>query len=304
MCPDALQCLEDGIRSQRLGVLERALERFRAAAALTEDADIRSLAMTHEANVLRAQCDWRGALAAARLSRSIAAAAGLATRGAEASIAEANIHLARGELSAALPIFYELLDDVTDPRLRGVVLQNIGNVHAQRGMLGLADAAFAASCTWFERAGYVRGQAIVLNNQGRVRLERADFAAAAALLERALVLARDADDGELIAGTLINLAEALLPTHPARAEELVCTAYGHFRTSGNHLRHLECLRLLGDINEQSGHPEQAAACYRRGLVLAREHGANGEVKSLEMRLRRAASANESGREDRGTTAMA
>jgi tetratricopeptide (TPR) repeat protein len=285
MCPDAEEYLQSGIRCLRLGNLDRALVDLVTAVTLARDAETRSVAMTCQSNVLRAQCQWDSALAVARQSREVATEAGLATRAAEAQIAEANVHLARGEFEAALPVFHALRDSTTDPRLRGVALQNIGNIRAQCGMFAQAESAFTESYDWFGHAGYRLGQAIARVNQGRARLDRGDAAGAVPLLESGLALAREAEDGELVASTLTNLAEALLPTDPARAEDLACTALGHFRTSGNHLAHLECLRLLGDINARRDHADEAIACWERGLRLARELGAKVEVAMLEKRVR-------------------
>lgn len=285
MCPEAEEYLQSGIRCLRLGNLDRALVDLVTAVTLARDAELRSVAMTYQSNVLRAQCQWDSAIAVARQSREIAAEAGLTTRAAEAQVAEANVHLARGEFEAALPVFHALLDTTPDARLRGVALQNIGNIRAQCGMFVQAEAAFTESAHWFQRAGSLLGQAIARVNQGRARFDRGDLAGAVPILEDGLTLARQAEDGELVASTLSNLAEALLPTDPARAEDLACTALGHFRTSGNHLAHLECLRLLGDINARRGHVDEAVACWERGLALARELGAKVELELLEKRVR-------------------
>ena len=286
MCPEAHEYLESGIKCHRLGLLDRALAEFVTAVGLADDPDLRSVAMTHQSNVLRAQCQWQSAIEVARQSRTIAQHAGLTTRAAEAWIAEANVYLARGEFEAALPVFHALLESTPDPRLRGVALQNIGTIRAQCGVLAQAETAFAQSFACFERAGWVLGQAIARNNQGRARIDRGDAAAAVPVLESAVKLAREAEDGELVASALINLAEALLTTDPERAEDLACTALGHFRSSGSHLSHVECLRLLGDINARRGHGEQAIACWEQGLRIAKAQSARVEVLALERRIER------------------
>lgn len=284
MCPEAEEYLRSAIRCQRLGLLERALAELDAAIVLAEDDDLRARALTWQSNVRRARCEWDAAVAAARRAREVATRAGLGIRTAEAWIAEANVHLARGEFEAALPIFHELLDATDDARLRGVALQNIGNIRAQCGMLRQAEQAFARSFSCFERAGYLLGQAISRINQGRARLDQGDAAGAVPILEGALALAREVEDAELVGRTLVNLAEALLPTDPLRAEDLACTALGHFRTSGSHLSHVECLRLLGDINARRGDVAQASACWVRGQAMARRLDAQVEVATLERRL--------------------
>ena len=288
MCPEAVEYLQSGIKCQRLGLLDRALVEFVTAVGLADDPDLRSVAMTHQSNVLRAQCQWQSAIEVARQSRTIAMHAGLETRAAEAWIAEANVYLARGEFEAALPVFHALLESTTDARLRGVALQNIGNIRAQCGVFQQAESAFSESFRCFEHAGFLPGQAIARTNQGRARLDRGDLAGAVTLLEDAVKFAKHAEDGELVASALINLAEALLPTDPERAEDLACTALGHFRSSGNHLPHLECLRLLGDVNARRGHGDEAVACYEKALLIARKLEARVEVTTLERRIREVA----------------
>jgi tetratricopeptide (TPR) repeat protein len=303
MCPEAHEYLQSGIKCHRLGLLDRALAEFVTAVGLADDPDLRSVAMTHQSNVLRAQCQWQAAIEVARQSRTIAQHAGLTTRAAEAWIAEANVYLARGEFEAALPVFHALLESTPDPRLRGVALQNIGNIRAQCGVLGQAETAFCESFACFERAGYVLGQAIARNNQGRARLDRGDAAAAVPILESALKLAREAEDGELVASALVNLSEALLPTDAERAEDLACTALGHFRTSGSHLSHVECLRLLGDIHARRGHGEQAVALYQQGLAIANAQGARVEVAALQRRIQEVLSRSGAGGARREATAV-
>ena len=62
MCPEAVEFLQSGIKSHRLGLLDRALADFVSAVTLADDPDLRSVAMTHQSNVLRAQCQWQAAI--------------------------------------------------------------------------------------------------------------------------------------------------------------------------------------------------------------------------------------------------
>ena len=200
MCPDAAEFLRDGMRAEQLGVLDRALDDYMAAAEFASDEDVRTQALTRQADVLRTRCDWEAALDVAQRSRSVAMRAGLRLRAAEACIAEGNVHLSRGKFDDALPIFEEVLASSDDQRLRGIALQNIGSIQAQQGMLEAAVATFGESFTCFEKAGYLRGQAIALNNQGRAALDGGDATSASRILEEALVLAREVEDGELASG--------------------------------------------------------------------------------------------------------
>jgi len=290
MCPEAQEYLDDGIRSQKLGVHDRALESFMTAAALAESPEMRAQALIHQANLLRERCQWESAIGVAQQARLVALEARLPTLVGESFLAEANVHLARGELDEALPVFHRLLDHAIDARLRGLALQNVGTIHAQQGTLDMAEAAFSASYTFFERAGYLRGQAIARNNQGRARLDGGDVEGAGRVLEEALALAREAEDRELVASTLVNLAEALLPSDAERAEGLACTALGHSQMSGSPLRQVEALRLLGDIHARRGHREEAEKLWVRALAIARPVQAQVEIAALEARLQGLSSA--------------
>src|SRR5205823_12849946 len=127
----------------------------------------------------------------------------------EATVAEANVLMCRGEFEAATAVFESLLASAPEPRLRGVVLQNLGSMLAQRGQLGAAERSFSESYGFFRQAGYRRGEGIALNNYGRVALDRRNVTMAERLLEDALAVAREVEDNELIALATLNLAEAL-----------------------------------------------------------------------------------------------
>ncbi len=162
-------------------------------------------------------------------------------------------------------------------------------MYAQQQDLDAAERAFAESHTCFERCSYERGQAIALNNRGRVALDRGDAARATDVLAQAVRAARDVEDEELIALATTNLAEATLGTADyARANDLVCTALGHFRESGNRWREVECLRLLGVISARRGHTVEARRCLERGMALAREIDARLEVAAISTELDRLA----------------
>ena len=92
----------------------------------------------------------------------------------EAIVAEGNVLMCRGDFPAATLVFESLLATELDSRLHGVVLQNLGSILAQKGQLGAAERAFAESYGYFRQSGYRRGEAIALNNIGRVALDRRD----------------------------------------------------------------------------------------------------------------------------------
>jgi tetratricopeptide (TPR) repeat protein len=284
--PDSAALLAEGSRAEKLGMLDRALAAY-AAAAGSDDPDVVSEALRRQSDVYRVQCNWETALVAARRAQQVARDAVLPLRYAEALNSEASVMLARGELGGARPLLEEMARVTDDTRLRGIALQNLGSVYAHEGDLDAAERVFAESYECFRECGYERGKAITLNNQGRAALDRGDLARATAILESAVREARDVEDEELIALTITNLGEATLAAgNYDRANDLVCTALGHFRTSDNRWREVECLRLLGTINDRRGSGNEAVRCYQRALRLAREIGARLEIAAISSELER------------------
>lgn len=285
--PDSASALAEGLRAEKLGILDRALDAYERAAAESSDPDVVAEALTRQADVLRARCDWDRALEQARQGRDVAGRAGLPLRQAQALNAEASVHIARGDLDLARPLLEEMVRISDDVRLRGIGLQNLGSVYAHQGRLDVAERMFAESFACFRECGYERGQAIALNNRGRAALDRGNAELAREVLEQAVHAARHVEDEELIALSTTNLSAAMLAAGQfERANDLVCAALGHFRTSGNRWREVECLRLLGDINASRGHPEDAIRCYERGLQLAEQIDARLEIATIKEQLGR------------------
>jgi tetratricopeptide (TPR) repeat protein len=276
--PDATKMLEDGRHFECAGVLDRALESYARAAERAADPALVAEALTHQSRIHRCRSDWGPALDTARRAQELARAAKLDAVFAEAAIAEANVLICRGEFEPALRLFEQVLATSEEPRVRGIALQNIGSIHAQQGNLGAAERSFAESFGCFRRAGYLLGEATALNNQGRVALDRGNALLAEQVLEQAIVAARAVGYTELIALATLNVAEALVARGElARAEESASTALGYFASSGNRWREVECLRIIGAINERLGTVTDAVRCYERALRLAGELGAQHDV---------------------------
>jgi tetratricopeptide (TPR) repeat protein len=285
--PDAADLLEDGKRFEHHGVLDRALESYARAAESSADPGLVAEALTHQSRVHRCRSEWEPAIESAQRAQELASAANLEGLAAEAVIAEANVLICRGYFQPALALFQEVLETTQEPRVRGIALQNIGSILAQQGNLGAAERAFAESFGCFRRAGYRLGEATALNNQGRVALDRGNAALAEQILDQALVLARAVGYTELVALATLNYAEALVARGElGRAEETASTALGYFATSGNRWREIECLRIIGGINERLGGVADAVRCYERALGLADEIGAHQDEHLLRDCLRR------------------
>jgi tetratricopeptide (TPR) repeat protein len=301
--PEAIELIDEGRRCESHGVLDRALASYCAAATTSSEPAIVAEALTHQSRVHRLRCEWEPALETARRAQETAQRDNLNTLLSDALNAEGLVLICRGELGEALKLFNRILDTTDEPRQRGIALQNIGTVMAQQGQLGTAERAFTESFGWFRHAGYRLGEAMALNNHARVALDRGNAQLAEQLLEQAILVARDEEYAELIALATVNLAEALdaRGLHD-KAEEQASTALGYFATSGNKWREIECLRLIGSINERLGDFQNAERCYKRALGIAEEIGAQQDitiVRECVARVERSAR-----RQERGTSQAA
>lgn len=277
--PDARHLIDEGVRAERAGVLDRALDHYREAIEAASDPGTQAEAYTHLADVHREQCHWDEGIAAARSAQEIARQAGLIDHLADAVIAEANVVMTRGDFAAAMPRFEEMIATTTDPRVRGIALQNMASMLAQLGRFGAAERAFQESLGNFYKAGYARGEAIALHNLGRLALDQQDPERAGPLLERALSAANQIGDAELVALASQNLASVLRDTGEIdRARDLAMSALGYFRTAQNRWREIECLRLTGEIHAKTGDHESAVLCVERALALATEIEAEVEIR--------------------------
>lgn len=283
--PEAFELIADGVRAERAGALDRALEDFRAVPGATIDPDMRAEALTHEADVLRTRCDWEAALAAARKAHEMAQRAELPYRMVEARVAEANVLMARGDFDAARSIFEQIAKTSSDPRVRGIALQNLGSIHAQCGKPRAAERAFSESLGNFHKAGYARGEVMALNNLGRLAFNSKDCERARPLLERALKLARDLEDSDMAAVASLNLAWVLCNDGDLdRSQDLAMSALGYFAGCNNRFREIECFRLIGEINERCEDMANAQRCYGLALSFAEQIGSEPEIKASQERL--------------------
>lgn len=284
---DTSHLLADGVRAERSGALDRALFCYQSVADTCADPDLKAEALTRQADVLRARCDWQAALDAARRAQGVAEGASppLLDRLAEAVNAEANVLLCTGDFVAAAAKYELIAAKARDARLRGIALQNLGSVYAQCGQPIAAERAFTESLEQFQSSGYKRGQAIALNNLGRLALDSRDCARARPLLSQALTIARDEEDHDLSALASLNLAAALCDEGQLdRAQDLAMAALGYFSDCANRWREVECLRLIGDINAKCEDRDNAARCYHLALNLAEQIGSEPEMQITRERL--------------------
>jgi tetratricopeptide (TPR) repeat protein len=295
--PEPLGDVEEGLRLEKSGMLDRALAHYEAATSAADPLTV-ATAWRRRASVLRTRCEWDAALAAARESAAVALRHELHDAHAEALNAEAAVFQSQGNFAAALPLLERILERTTNPRIRGVAVQNLGSIAAERGDYETAEHRFLESYRCFKEADYDWGQAFALNNYGRAAMDRGSLEIAERVLSRAVELARGVEDLDLAALATMNLAETMLSADDLeRADEAASTALGYFDMVGNRWRRVECLRLLGDINLREDQPDVARRCYTQGLALARELGVQLEIARLEERLRDAGDDTPSGKEE-------
>ncbi|MGQ0714815.1 MAG: tetratricopeptide repeat protein [Gemmatimonadaceae bacterium] len=282
--PDILSARDEileGGRFERHGVLDSALEHYQSAERGTRDAATISEALRRQSSVHRTRCEWALAESCAERAMHAARDARLDDLHAEAISALAAVHQSRGNLDAADDLLETGLRLAHDERVRGIVLQNLGGVAAQRGDLETAQRRFVESYGCFRRAGYRRGEAFALNNYGRVLLESGQRAQASRVLDQAVAVARDVEDEDLVALATLNVAETLfLFGDLGAAEAHVSAALGYFNHTQNAWRQIECLRLLGDITAKAQELATAVQCYVRGMQLALRIGARQEMTVL------------------------
>lgn len=284
--PAPRELLDQGVRYESGGVLDRALASYRAAAdAAHHEPACRAEALRRQADVLRSTCDWEQAIEAARASAALARSRDLHTLLAEALNAEGAVYQSRGMLDQAQTLYEQMLTLSTDLKIRGIALQNLGSLDAIRGDYPRAEERFVESFQCFQAGGYERGVVIALNNYGRAALDRRADGVAHPVLVRAESLARSLMDLDLLALARLNLAESHLRRSEIEpAQELASDALGYFGNTRNHWRRLECLRLLGDIAIVQQHADSARKFFEAALRVANEIGASLEADTLQLRL--------------------
>ena len=279
--------IADGVRAERAGAMDRALSCYETVASTTNDPALLAEALTREADVHRARCDWTRALDAARRAQAAAESVSppLLRQLDEAVNAEANVLMCSGDFIAAATKYELIAAKSGDPRVRGMALQNLGSIYAQCGQPAAAERAFAESLENFTLAGYARGQGIALNNMGRLALDQSKCPEGRELLQEALAVAREVEDLDLVALVSLNLAGAYCTDGQLdRAQDLAMTALGYYRDSENSWRQIECLRLIGDINARCEDVTNATRCYNLALRLAEEIGSEPEMLVSQERL--------------------
>ena len=273
--------IEEGVRYQRLGMLEEALAQYREAADGASDPAVIGAALCREAHLYRAWCKWDQGIAAARRSAAIALSNRLDELYAEALNAEAIVHQERGAFNDAITLYEIIVRMRVSDRVLGIAYQNLGSIAAQRADLAAADQYYRDSQRCFGRAGYRWGEAFALTNRAALALDRGRAKEAEVIGRQAVVAAKKIGDLEALGAALVNVAEALAMQKKAEeAEEIAREALRYLEIEDNALRRAQAQRALADILVLRGEREEAARLYGLAMDLATQAGAEREVARI------------------------
>lgn len=280
--PDARTQIDEGLRFQKLGMLDRALQQYEATLDSTIDPALTGEALCRQAHVYRAWCRWDEAVRLARRSAAIARASQMHQLEAEALNAEAIVLLEQAKFDEAVVIFERVLSLEIEDRMRGIVYQNLGSIAAQRADFERAEQYYQSSYRSFSRAGYLWGEAFALTNIAAASIDAGKVKPAEIIAGQAIRAAKKVGDLELVGIASLNAAEALAAQlQLERAQELVSEALGYFQMEENDLRRAQCLRVLGDVRMLQGQREEARKLYGEALRLASAVQNEFEVSRLQ-----------------------
>jgi tetratricopeptide (TPR) repeat protein len=280
------ELIELGLRHEKGGELDAALEHYRRAEEMSSDPLTVSEAIRRQSVVLRRRADWDGSVELARRAGEVASKAGLTDQFAQTLNTEAATLLMRGDHAAATVLFEKVAQGSSaDPRVRAIALQNLGTIAAQLGEWDRSRTCFRESVQCFQRAEDAWGEAVALNNYGRAALDHGNMMMAEELLEQAVAAARRVEDYDSASLAMLNQAEALASMNQLpRAAALAQAALDFYSTSGNSLRHSEALRIVGDIDLKRGDALSARQRYTEALALASAADAPVEMELVRSRL--------------------
>lgn len=274
---EAREAIAQGQRFEYAGDQDRAQRAYGTALALADTPALRAEAVRRLGDTQRARGAWAEARSAYARSAAIADDAGLHDLLAEALNAEGSVAVLQGDAERAQDTFERALQCNPGPRVRGLLLQNVGMCAARQRDHARAVELFVASLGCFRESGYRRGVIIALNNLGAARIEVGEPAAAVPLLREAAAIARELQELDLLLLTVRNEAEVCLKLGRLdEAEQYIGEALGHFSKVGNEARRAECLVILGDVQRARGLPALdgvAARCYALAAELAESVGA-------------------------------
>lgn len=282
--------LEIALRYEQAGLAPRALAAYRAAFDASRDTAERAGILLRLARVHRTANAWEDTLRESREALRLAEEAGADDIAAEAMNVEVGVHLLRGDFRTGEELANRALARAGSPRVRGMLLQNLGVIAARERDFPAADHFFSESVDAFRAASYDLGLAIALNNASAAARDAGAADRALTFAREAAELGRRIDAIDVLVLAVENQAHALmLLGRYDEAETALGESLGHFAVTGNALRQAECLEIMGALHEcRSEYREYALRCYRRASDLAQSVGDRVLVERLSARIERVA----------------
>lgn len=277
--------LDRGLQLEQAGALERALEMYRQVLAQEPAITEQIEAHIRIARVHRAATAWGKSRAESSEAIRLAESVGADDLAAEAMNVEVGALQMRGSFDQADSMATRALELARSPRVRGIILQNLGRSAAERRDFETSDRYFSESISAFRQAGYEIGLAIALTNAAKAALDRNDPARSIEIGKEAIALARRLGVLDVLLTTVQNQAAAYVAEgNLESAEGLLTEALGHFTSAGNLVRQAECLEIMGEISERRPDRDTAARCYTRARDLAQAAGDRPLAERLTHRL--------------------
>jgi tetratricopeptide (TPR) repeat protein len=181
------------------------------------------------------------------------------------------VHYAGGAHPAARRAYAAALARTSDPVMRAKIVLNLGVIENIEGHLDDAHEHYERAFRLFTEHGDTASATLALHNRGMVEADLARWDEADASFLAALALASDAENGEMIAKTLVNRSEVLLQRGAVQEAIEHCDS---------------ALKIYAKVGDEVGRGEglrwRAQALERTGDLVAAERNAT-EALQIAMR---------------------
>lgn len=258
---------------------EAAGDFLSAAAAYRSVADSTDEHLAAEARFLLGRVTWRqGRFDAALLEfeRALALSARAADMELWARVENGigAVHYARGEFAAARRAYAASLARTTDDAMRGKIVLNLGVIENIEGHFENAREHYLRAHELLTRSGDAWSAALAVHNRGMVEADLQQWDAADASFLSALALARESDNREMIAKTLVNRSEVLVERGELQEAVAHCEqALAIYADVGDEVGRGEALRWKGHALGRAGYVLPAEHCTAEALLIAARSGA-------------------------------
>jgi tetratricopeptide (TPR) repeat protein len=183
-------------------------------------------------------------------------------------------HYAGGAHPAARRAYAGALARTSDPVMRAKIVLNLGVIQNIEGNLADAHEHYERAFRLFTEHGDTASATLALHNRGMVEADLARWNDADASFLAALALATDAENGEMIAKTLVNRSEVLLQRGAVmEAIEHCDSALKIYARVGDEVGRGEGLRWRAQALERTGDLAAAERNASEALQIAMRCGA-------------------------------